>query len=99
MFASTTSHSAPAILNEWETSKFAGGDQRYLQQDQYKDSAQLKKRANLHALYRTAEVSWFDWVIGRIDLQPGHRVVEVGCGPGWMWDESSVVIPEGISIA
>lgn len=79
-------------------SKFAGGDQTYLREQQYKDSGQLGKRANLHARYRTAEVSWFDWTVAQVDLQQRHQVLEAGCGPGWMWDESSTPIPANLSI-
>jgi len=81
-----------------DPSKFAGGDQVYLRDEQYSDASRLEKRANLHALYSVSPVSWFDWVASHFVLEAGHRVLEAGCGAGWLWEESAVPIPQGVSI-
>lgn len=81
-----------------ERSKFAGGDQAYLRDEQYRDSSRLGQRANLHALYSTSDIPWFDWIAGQFDLQPAMEVLEVGCGPGWLWAETTVPVPTGVSI-
>ena len=62
-------------------SRFAGGDQGYLREEQYRDASRLSIRADLHVRYGTAEVPWFEWVRARLDLQEGHRadVVAYSC--------------------
>lgn len=80
-------------------SKFAGGDQRYLRDEQYADSSRVARRAALHARYSTAAEPWFDRVAAQVGLGEGHLVLDVGCGPGWLWEETSVPIPTGIRLA
>jgi SAM-dependent methyltransferase len=79
-------------------SRFAGGDQDYLRDDQYRDPVRLTRRATLHARYGTATTSWFDWVAAHIELQPGQAMLEAGCGPGWLWVEVTEPIPAGIEL-
>jgi len=79
-------------------SKFAGGDQNYLRDEQYADGSRLAARADVHVKYRTAPVSWFDWVVPRLGLSAGMRVLEAGCGTGWLWSESTVSIPVGVHL-
>lgn len=67
--------------------KFAG-DSSYLRKVQYSDSAKLKARADLHVRWGTALTTWFQWVGLQIDWPVGARVLEVGCGPGWLWAEA-----------
>jgi SAM-dependent methyltransferase len=70
-------------------SRFAGGDQAYLREEQYRDASRLNIRTELHLRYGTAEVPWFEWVRGHLDLQEGQEVLEVGCGAGWLWQGPS----------
>lgn len=79
-------------------SRFAGGDQRYLRDEQYADASNLSARASLHQRFTTAATPWFDWVRARIDLRAGARVVDVGCGPGWLWQPCSVPVPPGVEL-
>jgi SAM-dependent methyltransferase len=81
-----------------ERSPFAGGDQRYLRDEQYGDSSRLRRRAGLHERYSTAAVPWFDWVSARLDLAAGHDVLEVGCGPGALWTAAAMAPPLGVSL-
>jgi SAM-dependent methyltransferase len=93
---------AAGQLPDWsmseQRSRFAGGDQVYLRDVQYRDAARLTDRANLHAKYSTAAMSWFDHVSRRIDLMPSIDVLEAGCGAGWMWAESATPVPTGVRI-
>jgi SAM-dependent methyltransferase len=79
-------------------SRFAGGDQAYLREEQYRDPSRLTIRADLHVRYGTAEVPWFEWVRARLELQEGHRVFEAGCGAGWLWQGSSPPVPAGVEL-
>ncbi len=73
-------------------------DIRYLKQKQYKDSANLDARAELHRRFSTAVIGWHKWVFDQLDLQPNSRILECGCGPGWMWQRQLQHIPAGCSI-
>jgi SAM-dependent methyltransferase len=75
---------------------FAGGDQAYLRDVQYRDSSRLAARASLHVKYGTARVAWFPWVATQIAWPVGARVLEVGCGAGWLWAEASAHLPSGL---
>jgi SAM-dependent methyltransferase len=75
-----------------------GRDQDYLRQVQYRDPAKLTARADLHTKYGTAAVGWFAWLLGQIDWPATGQVLEVGCGPGWLWAEDSVDLPGGLSL-
>lgn len=79
-------------------SKFAGGDQAYLRDEQYRDASRLTHRTNLHLRYGTATVPWFDWVGQTIDLREGQRILEVGCGAGSLWEQRSAPIPSGVEL-
>ena len=52
---------------------------------QYRDSSKLARRANLHKYASSPGVSWFDWIAQKASLPDSTRVLDVGCGPGWMW--------------
>lgn len=78
--------------------KFAGGDQRYLREVQYGDPTKLTARADLHIRYRTAAVAWFPWVVAQLDWPPEGNVLEVGCGPGWLWAEAAADLPAGLRL-
>jgi SAM-dependent methyltransferase len=73
--------------------KLVGRDQDYLRDVQYKDPAHLSARADLHTKYSSAPVAWVPWVRAQIDWAAGGRVLEVGCGPGWLWADTSGLPP------
>jgi len=81
-----------------ERSKFAGGDQAYLRDEQYRDSSRLGRRADLHARYSTATEPWFDFVVDRVALDSGSHVLDTGCGPAWLWELNHREIPPGVRI-
>jgi SAM-dependent methyltransferase len=77
---------------------FAGGDQAYLREVQYRDSTRLAARASLHVKYSTAPVAWYRWVATQIVWPARARVLEVGCGAGWLWAEASAHLPSGLDL-
>jgi SAM-dependent methyltransferase len=77
-----------SIWSGWETDQYdrvVRRDQSYLRDVQYRDPAKLEARANLHLKYGTAGIGWVPWVIEQIDWSRAEDVLEVGCGPGWLW--------------
>lgn len=79
-------------------SRFAGGDQAYLRDEQYADSSRLAARERLHAEYGTASVPWFTWIAEHVNLIAACDVLEVGCGAGWLWGQAPGVVPPGVSL-
>jgi ubiquinone/menaquinone biosynthesis C-methylase UbiE len=78
-------------------SKFS--DQRYLKNDQYKDSSNLDARVAIHQRFSTNPYGWMNWVFDRfLELPEDARMLELGCGPGYLWQENINRIPAGWSI-
>ena len=70
----------------------------YLAKRQYKDSSNLDARAALHRQFSTAKIDWMVWVFDRLQLTPSSRVLECGCGPGWLWRSNVDRIPSDCHI-
>lgn len=52
---------------------------------QYRSADNLQSRIDLHSRFSTAKQSWFEWLGERLDLKPGMCVLDVGSGPGTLW--------------
>lgn len=64
--------------------------------EQYKNSANLQSRMNLHRRFATNPQSWFGWVFDRLKtLPPNARILELGCGTGQVWADNAHRIPAG----
>jgi SAM-dependent methyltransferase len=72
-------------------------DPKYLQ-SQYKDSANLSARAGLHLRFSTNPYGWHRWVFDQFDLPPTAAILELGCGPAWLWQQNRDRIPAGWQI-
>ena len=78
-------------------SKFT--DQEYLKTDQYRDASNLNARAELHRRFGTNSYGWFPWIFDTLETLPSPaHVLELGCGPGYMWKECVDRIPDGWNI-
>jgi SAM-dependent methyltransferase len=78
--------------------EFPGNDQEYLRSVQYKDPTRLTARADLHRLYSTATQPWFAWVVAQIEWPEAADVLDIGCGPGWLWAEQAMHLPQRLRI-
>jgi len=58
--------------------------------EQYRDSSNFDARVELHTRFSTNPVPWPQWVFERLDLGPRADVLEVGCGPAWLWRQNDV---------
>lgn len=74
-------------------------DPQYLKSEQYRDSSNLDARVELHRRFSTNSYGWFPWIFDTLETLPSPaRVLELGCGPGYMWKECVDRIPPGWSI-
>lgn len=74
-------------------------DQKYLTQDQYKDSSNLDARIAIHQKFSTNPQGWFNWIFDTLIKLPANaNVLELGCGAGTMWKECADRIPAGWTI-
>lgn len=64
---------------------------------QYAGSDNLQKRINIHA-YSTSKVPWFAWVLEGLELKPGMKILELGCGTGALWIQQRENLPEDLEI-
>jgi ubiquinone/menaquinone biosynthesis C-methylase UbiE len=71
-------------------------DQQYLKNDQYKDSTNLDARVALHKRFSTNPYGWMNWVFDHLlQLPEEANILELGCGPGYLWKENAHRIPSG----
>ena len=66
--------------------------------DQYKNAENLHARFDLHERFSTNKYGWPRWVFDRINLPSESRILDVGCGPGFLWVKNIDRIPEGWDI-
>ncbi len=65
---------------------------------QYKDSSNLGKRANLHEKYGTSDTTVFQWLGDLVDWTADSSILDVGCGPAWLWDALAPTLPTGLDL-
>ena len=74
-------------------------DQQYLKTDQYRDSSNLDARVAIHKRFSTNPYGWMNWVFdGLLKLPEDAKILELGCGSGYLWQENVSRIPAGWSI-
>jgi SAM-dependent methyltransferase len=70
-------------------------DRDHLLRRQYRDSSRFEARVALHARFSVNPHGWHRWVFEQFDLPPDARVLETGCGPGWLWRVNLGRVPAG----
>ncbi len=69
-------------------------DQHYLVTDQYRDSSNLDTRITLHKRFSTNAYGWDRWCFDRFQIPATARLLELGCGPAYLWLENRSRIPQ-----
>jgi len=70
-----------------------------LKGEQYKDSSNLDARVAIHQRFSTNPYGWHSWVFDNLLILPENaKILELGCGPGYLWKENMSRIPAGWSI-
>ena len=54
-------------------------------QSQYKTSDNLNTRISIHAKYSTNKQPFGDWIMSHYEIEPGFRILELGCGTADAW--------------
>jgi len=72
-----------------------GLDKSLLRTQQYHNASRLTARAALHAHFSTNPTRWFSWLFDRFQAPVSSTVLELGCGPGWLWLSNRERIPAG----
>lgn len=74
-------------------------DLQYLKSHQYKDSSNLDARVVLHQRFSTNPYGWFEWVFDALlKLPESAKILELGCGPAYLWKDNISRIPAGWNI-
>lgn len=71
---------------------------RYDVETQYRDASNLNARINLHSRFSTHPVGWMRWVFDEMHFEPGERILEVGAGPGTLWQKNLDRMPPGCEV-
>ncbi len=74
-------------------------DPEYLKTDQYRDSSNLEARMEIHKRFSTNPYGWMPWVFDHLLVLPANaKILELGCGPGYLWTENASRIPSAWDI-
>ena len=56
--------------------------------DQYRDSSRLDARFRLHRDFSTSRQPFPRWVFDKFDFKATTSILDIGCGPGYLWVEN-----------
>ena len=63
-------------------------DQTYLLNSQYKDAVNFGARVDLRRRFSVNKYGFHRWVFDHFKLDEGSKILELGCGPGWLWQSN-----------
>jgi len=66
--------------------------------EQYKNSANLVKRINIHDKYSTNKIGWHKWIFNNLKLCSRMKILEIGCGNAMLWNRNIDDIPEDCEV-
>lgn len=64
-------------------------DPVYLQNQAYDDASDLNIRTHILSYYRAQANGWYRWLFEQLRLPAGDRILELGCGPGDLWQQNA----------
>lgn len=65
--------------------------------EQYRDEGNLNKRIDIHD-YSTAKIGFHPWMLEKLQLKSGMRILEIGCGNAAFWKTVASSLPEKLEI-
>jgi ubiquinone/menaquinone biosynthesis C-methylase UbiE len=68
-------------------------NQDYLLNEEYKDASKFKTCLGIAQSLGVQPVDWYQWIFDLIRRAPRCRVLELGCGPGNLWQSNLKRIP------
>ena len=68
-------------------------DRNRLRLEQYGDTSNLNARYELHSRFSTNRRGWHPWVFDQLTAPAFGRILEVGCGPGYLWTHNAERVP------
>jgi len=68
-------------------------DQQYLLNEEYKDASHLNARIQFFQRFSINGIDQYRWIFDHFDLRPSCRILELGCGPGFLWQKNLDRIP------
>lgn len=66
--------------------------------EQYRDDRRLRSRYAVHQEFSTAKTDYLDWIFNHISQHTPSNVLDLGCGPGYLWQRNEARVPAGWSI-
>ena len=73
-------------------------DPEFLKNEEYGDASGLDVRTRIQERYRTHPQEWFHWVFDRIELHAGAWLLELGSGPGDLWQKNLARLQPGLQL-
>lgn len=73
-------------------------DLEFLKNEAYEDAEDLKIRIDIQNRFSSNPVPWYRWLLERLSLPEGGRLLDLGSGPGDLWLEHTHLLPERLSI-
>jgi ubiquinone/menaquinone biosynthesis C-methylase UbiE len=73
-------------------------DPDFLANEEYADASDLNVRIQIQNRFSTNPRRWFPWLFEKIRLPEASHLLELGCGPGNLWEENRHTLPGGWKI-
>jgi SAM-dependent methyltransferase len=73
-------------------------DKTTLVEAQYKTPSNFNARVDLHRRFAVNPYGWHKWVFDCFALPAEATLLELGCGPGWLWLSNRERVPSGWDI-
>jgi ubiquinone/menaquinone biosynthesis C-methylase UbiE len=64
----------------------------------YRDATRFNARVQLHVRFSVNKQGWQRWVFDQVTWPTTGRVLELGCGPGYLWAANRGRLPAGLAL-